>query len=245
MAGSTLVLIPGLGADAAIYEPQRRALGARLVVPPWPEPDYGRDTLETYARRIADAVRARPDVSRPFCIGGLSLGGILAAEIAECCADDVAGVFLIGACLDRSEIPAVFHLLARAGQWAPTGLMLAAANRLAPAFISWWQGLDAEMADLYASVYSRGNKRLLRWAALAMSQWQSKACPRAPVYRAHGRRDQIIPIPEHRFRAELDLVVPDGNHLINMTHATPVNRWLLARMDASTPRRPPGGRHST
>lgn len=237
---STLVLIPGLGADAALYELQRRALGERLVVPPWPEPNYQGDTLESYARRIADVVRAMPNVTRPFHVGGLSLGGILAAEIAECCADDVAGVFLIGACLDRSEIPAVFHLLARAGQWMPAGLMLACANRLAPAFISWWQGLDAEMADLYASVYSRGNKRLLRWAALAMSRWQSKACPRAPVYRAHGRRDQIIPIPSERFRPGLDLVVPDGNHLINLTHATAVNRWLLERMASIAAPRVPG-----
>ena len=228
--GPTLVLIPGLGADAALYEPQRRALGDRLVVPPWPRPDYGRDTLESYAGKIADVVRAMPNVSRPFYVGGLSLGGMLAAEMAECCGEHVAGLFLIGACLDRGEIPRVFHVLSAVGQVMPIGLMLAGANRLAPAFIARWQGLDPAMSDLYAAVYARGDKRLLRWAARAMSQWQTSAHPRAPVYRAHGRRDDVIPIPEATMRPGVDLVVPDGRHLINLTHAAAVNRWLAARM---------------
>jgi pimeloyl-ACP methyl ester carboxylesterase len=228
---SSLVLIPGLGSDAALYEPQRRALGDRLVVPPWLPPLNARETLESYARRMAEVIQGDPRVVKPYFVGGISFGGMLAAEIAECCAADVAGLILIGGCTDQSEIPGIFRLLALAGQHVPTGLLMPLARRLAPAVITWWQGLSPEDADLFASVYGRGNIGLLKWGADAMRRWESAIVVRDPVYRAHGRRDDVIPIPEHRMRPGRDLVVPDGRHLISLTHAAAVNRWLLGVMD--------------
>jgi len=227
---SSLVLIPGLGSDAALYEPQRRALGDRLVVPPW-IPPRPRETLESYARRLVEVIRADPRVVKPFFVGGVSFGGMLAAEIAECCAQDVAGLILIGGCTDKSEIPRVFDLLAILGQYLPTGLAMGLTRRAAPAVISWWQGLSPEDADLFASVYSRGDVSLLKWGADAMRRWSAAIVSPVPIYRAHGRRDIVIPIPERQMRPGIDLVVPDGRHLISLTHAAAVNAWLLERMD--------------
>ena len=233
----SLVLIPGLGSDAALYEPQRRALGDRLISPSWIAPLSDDETLESYARRLADVIQAHPKLRRPFYVGGISFGGMLAAEIAECCGNDdggdVAGLFLIGACLRRSEIPAAFHVMARLGQYVPYGLGMGLLRRAAPAVIAPWMKLGPAEADLFAQVYSRGSVRLLKWGALAMHRWETSAVPRAPVYRAHGRRDTVIPILEDQMRPGLDLVVPDGQHLITLTHATAVNRWLLARMDGT------------
>ena len=228
---SSLVLIPGLGSDAALYEPQRRALGDRLVVPPWISPLDDRETLDSYARRLAEVIRGDPRVVKPFFVGGISFGGMLAAEIAECCSEDVAGLILIGGCTDQSEIPGIFRLLALAGQHVPTGLAMPLTRRLAPAVISWWQGLSPEDGDLFASVYGRGNIGLLKWGADAMRRWESAIVVNAPVYRAHGRRDDVIPIPEHKMEPGRDLVVPDARHLISLTHAEAVNRWLLEVMD--------------
>src|SRR5688572_26333760 len=149
---SSLVLIPGLGSDAALYEPQRRALGDRLVVPAWLAPLNERETLESYARRMAEVIKGDPRVVKPYFVGGISFGGMLAAEIAECCASDVAGLILIGGCTDKSEIPPIFSLLAIVGRYLPTGLAMGLTRRAAPAVISWWQGLSPEDADLFASV---------------------------------------------------------------------------------------------
>ena len=179
---------------------------------------------------MAEVIRADPRVAKPFFVGGISFGGMLAAEIAECCADDVAGLILIGGCTDKSEIPRIFDLLAIAGQHLPTGLAMGLTRRLAPAVISWWQGLSPENADLFASVYSRGDVSLLKWGADAMRRWNAAITARVPVYRAHGRRDIVIPMPEGQMRPEIDLVVPGGRHLISLTHASAVNAWLLERM---------------
>jgi hypothetical protein len=67
--GGRLVLLPGLGADADLLEPQRRAF-PDLEVLPWldPRPD---ESLDEFGRRMAEASTAR----RGSVIGGVSFGG--------------------------------------------------------------------------------------------------------------------------------------------------------------------------
>lgn len=228
---ASLVLVPGLGADAELYRPQVDGLGRqRVLVTPLLWPTSERETIESYARRLAAWIAARPEVSRPYFIGGLSLGGIIAAEVAECCGEEVAGLLLIGACLRASEIPVRWKVLALLGQHVPDGLGMAGLNRLAPAIIARWQELGPPEAELFQTVYSRASVRHLKWAANAMRRWDRHALPRCPVYRAHGARDDIVPLREEWIRPGIDLVVPDGRHLISLTHAQAVNRWMLRVM---------------
>src|SRR5690606_32770746 len=90
---------------------------------------------------------------------------------------------------------------------------------------------------LYEQVYSRGSKHIFQWGAEAMRKWESSAVPRAPVFRAHGRLDFVIPIDHRLLRPGIDLVVPDGLHLISLSHPQAVNRWIQ-----STIARGAGGR---
>ncbi len=55
-----------------------------------------------------------------------------------------------------------------------------------------------------------------------------------PTFRAHGSNDRVIPIHEQDMRPGVDLLVPGGKHLIHLTHATIVNRWIASKID--TPR---------
>ena len=70
----TLVLLPGLLCDAALFEPQVKALSD--VCRTW-IPDLTRDdTMEGLARRVLDEA---PEES--FCLCGLSMGGYVAMQI--------------------------------------------------------------------------------------------------------------------------------------------------------------------
>jgi len=68
-----------------------------------------------------------------------------------------------------------------------------------------------------------------RWAGRAITRWAcdgDPAEPGAPVHQIHGGQDRLIPlIPD-----EPDHVIPDGGHLINITHADEVNRFILERI---------------
>jgi len=53
-------------------------------------------------------------------------------------------------------------------------------------------------------------------------QWQPTQLADTPVFHIHGRRDRMI-------RAAMvtpDLMLPDGGHLINMSHAEQVNDFI-------------------
>ena len=72
-----LVLLPGMGADERMFEEQRAAFPG-LIVPPW-LPARKRESLRDYAARMAETIR----VERPFYLGGVSMGGMVALEMAR------------------------------------------------------------------------------------------------------------------------------------------------------------------
>src|SRR5688500_20374409 len=72
-----LVMLPGLGADARLFEPQRREFPG-LEVPPWLPPVRG-ESLADYGRRMAAQVKG----DGPLCLGGVSFGGMVAVEMAR------------------------------------------------------------------------------------------------------------------------------------------------------------------
>ena len=77
MSKPTLILFPGMGADQRLFQPQR-ALPYPLITPRWIELEAG-EGLPDYARRMA----SRIDKPERFILGGVSLGGMVAAELAS------------------------------------------------------------------------------------------------------------------------------------------------------------------
>ena len=84
----TLILLPGMPLDAALWEHQTRHLGevaeARVVE----TSDY--DTLSGIARAVIEAAPER------FLLAGLSLGGYVAMEVMRQAPERVAKLALIG-----------------------------------------------------------------------------------------------------------------------------------------------------
>ena len=226
MAAGSIVLIPGIGADAGIYAPQRDHFGDRLVVPPWITPLSKDESLASYARRLGEVIRATPGLRRPFAVGGISFGGMLAAELAEADPSDLAAVLLIGACTRPSQVTYAFRLAALLGQAVPNGLAKGLLNRVVPEAFEVLEGLRGPDRAIIDGVAYRTDTRLLKWAALAVRRWEGAALPPVPTFRAHGRRDRVIPLRDRPMRPGADLVVPDGRHLIHLTHAALVNRWI-------------------
>ena len=74
-----LILIPGLGTDERLFERQRSAF-PDLWVPPWILV-RGNEGLADYAARMAGVIANKQ--TEPFVLGGVSLGGMLAYEIAR------------------------------------------------------------------------------------------------------------------------------------------------------------------
>lgn len=225
-----IVLVPGLGADAGIYDGQRRFFGDRLHVTQWIDPLSRTETIDSYGRRLAEQLSDAPGLEPPYWVGGISFGGMVAAEVAEARGEDVLGLLLIGSCTERSQVSAPCRLACAAGQYVPRGLAKACLNHLVPQTVGLTEKLPPRGVETMHDIWFRADTDLMKWAANGIRQWEPGAAQRVPTYRAHGRKDLIIPIRENLMTPGHDLVVPDGRHLIHLTHERVINTWMDRRI---------------
>ena len=92
-----LVLIPGSFDDRGVFAPLIEHLGERMAVCVIELPGHGRSwppaadgSIERFAAQIVRVLEARYD--RPVCVGGHSIGGMVAIQVAGTAAERVAGV---------------------------------------------------------------------------------------------------------------------------------------------------------
>lgn len=160
---TALVLLPGLGADLRLLAPQRRAF-LDLIVPEWLEPKP-RESLARYAERMARSL----DLHVPFCLGGVSFGGMVALEMARWMSP--RKVLLIASCRDPSGIPPIDRLLGRLVAPMPLALWKAAQDVMVPILVS---ALGPRSRSDRAFALSRLRDTapgFLQWGARAIAEW--------------------------------------------------------------------------
>ncbi len=208
-----LVLIPGLGADERQWEPQRQAF-PDLLVPPWIPPDRD-DTLPSYAARLAATIPRE----RPIVLGGSSFGGMVACEMAGHL--QPKALVLVGSCRRpeaiRRDVRWLRPILSHVPAWG-----VAAAKPLAPLVLFTFGGLTPEQKRLCAAMFRASDRRWLRWAIGAILHWRPTPIAGPRVFQIHGRRDRMI----RASRVAADVMLPDGGHLINLSHAEQVNEFI-------------------
>lgn len=209
----TLVLLPGLGADHRLFEPQLSSFPG-LIVPPWLSPCDG-ESLESFAQRMADRIPA----ARPLVIGGASFGGMVASHLAKILAPDA--LILLGTCLHPSEIAPAARAAASAAPFLPLTVidqMRSGASVAIRALGPMTPTQRSRLLEMTAAVPAP----FLRWAATAILRWKGAQTPACPVLRIHGRFDRIIPPPPQGTH----LQIPRAGHIPSFTHPAEVNRAI-------------------
>ena len=224
-----LLLIPGLVADPRLLEPQRRAFGEVLVPLEWIEPRNAREPLKDYAARWVERLRPRWEsefAGRPVFLGGVSLGGMCALEMAR--ELETAGVFLIGSLRSHADVPIRTQLLDKLGRAVPNIIGRKLRSVLVYPY-AMREGLDDVNLKLVREVAKEASIEMVRWGGHATVGWDFDGDftpEQRPVFHIHGRDDWFFPLGD----MQPDEVVPDGKHLINLTHPLTVNRFLRERM---------------
>ena len=68
-------------------------------------------------------------------------------------------------------------------------------------------------------MFQEADPEFVRWAIGAILRWQPTPPADTPVFHIHGQRDRMI----RASTVTPDCLVPDGGHLINLSHAAQVN----------------------
>ena len=208
-----LVLLPGVGGDTRQFAPQRAEF-PDLVVPPWIAPTR-HETLDSYAVRFAQQLA----LHGPVVLGGSSFGGMVAYEMARHI--HPKAVVLIGSCRSRRAILPSLHVVRPIARWIPSRIF-DLGKPISPFIVGRLSRLPSDERRLCAGMLKDDDSRFMHWACNAILRWHPQSSPQTRVLHIHGRRDHIIPAK----RVDADEIVPDGGHLINLTHPRLVNAFL-------------------
>ncbi len=225
-----LVLLPGLGADGRVFTRQQDAFGSQVVLPEWIEPERN-EALHQYARRWGEQIA--PQLPETWFLGGVSLGGMLALEMARFIEPKPQAVFLIASARDASAISSGARLLGDLTKGVPAPVLRQLCRLTAVPFVKA-NGGDDDLIRTFIAMTKDDDPVRLKWAMDTAVDWDGPGADESglpPVFQIHGRKDWMIRcVPEH-----CDEVIPDGRHLIHYTHSRTVNRWMFDHIMALTP----------
>ena len=174
------------------------------------------ETLRDYALRMAGEIGLAPgDI-----IGGVSLGGMIALEMAK--AVDVRGVLLIASTTHPRNIRKRFKIWSPLAAHVPD-FLIRRIFTLIPAILAWQRMLEPPSQALLADIMGKFPTSLLKAFPSMIMGWPG-ARPPTRFRHLHSDGDWLI-------RPEGDpatlTIVPGKNHLITVSHPQAAREWLL------------------
>jgi pimeloyl-ACP methyl ester carboxylesterase len=200
--------VSGLAADSRVFNNIRLPKHCEAVFLEWIEP-LKKESLKDYALRMAGSI----NTNESFGIIGLSMGGMITAEIAR--QYKPAVVILISSIPGSAQLP--FYLKAagaiRLHKLVPVSLVKSAAK-----FKRVFTSESAEDKIILKQIIQDSDSRFIHWAMDAILKWRCDALP-PPYVHIHGSKDEILPM---RFTKPTH-IIPKAGHLMVMTRAREIN----------------------
>lgn len=207
----TIYCISGLGANEKVFQFLDLSF-AKPVFINW-IPPFKDETLSQYAMRIKEAFIHD---SEPVIIG-LSLGGMLAVEIAK--AVPSATVIVISSSKTKKEIPFYWRVFRYAPLYKilPDWLVKRSSN-----IQQYFLGVRLEATKEYLKdVLEQTDLQFYRWAVHALLTWDNKIIP-SNIIHIHGTKDNLLP---YRY-VSADITIKNGGHLMIVENAEEVSACL-------------------
>lgn len=203
--------ISGLAADSRIFRNIELPEGYETVFLEWIDA-LPHESLEHYAKRLAAPI----SLSEPCILLGMSMGGMVAVEIAKLVAP--LQCIIISSVPVASELPFYFHWAGKIKlqQWIPISLVKNASltKRL-------FSTETAEDKRILRQIIRESDDGFVRWAMDAILRWKNEWRPPALLH-IHGSRDEMLPL---RFTHPTHIIKGAG-HLMIMNRAGQINELL-------------------
>lgn len=203
--------ISGIGADKRLF--------SYIELLPGFDPEYiewilpgEEESLPEYAIRLFTPYYS----GKPFILIGLSLGGIVAVEIAK--QFPPVCTVIISSVPVSSQLPPYFKLVREMNlpRHIPAGLFKITATLKHYLLMKSWTN-----KRLMRRVIRDGNERFIKWGMNAVLSWTNEVLPR-PLNHIHGTWDEVFPVkyakPTH--------VIRKGGHVLVVSHAGAINHIL-------------------
>lgn len=204
-------VISGMAADRRVFNHLQFPHTVEPVFLEWITPQQT-ETLPAYAKRLALKI----DAQKPFMLLGLSMGGMIAVEIAKLM--QPSATILLSSIPLSSQLPNFYKLAGKLQLYkmVPVGLI-----KKASLVKRFFASESAEDKQTLRNVVIESDAAFIRWAMEAVLKWENDYLPN-PYFHIHGSSDEILPMkytrPTH--------IIPNGKHLMVMTRSGEVNGIL-------------------
>ncbi|MBI4833667.1 MAG: hypothetical protein HY811_02450 [Planctomycetes bacterium] len=194
-----IFLLPGMGANHKMYTESEGWKELKdAVFPDWPKYNG-----ETNFAAVAQRLIKEHKITSSDYVGGSSLGGMIAIEIEKILNNPK--IILLGSALNKSEVNSLLIKLSPIAEITPLKLLQLFTDNIRNKLVEMFTGIDTEF---------------IKAMCLAINKWEGYSGPLEKLVRIHGKRDMIIRCPEKCF------AIPDGGHLIAMTHPRECIRFI-------------------
>ncbi len=203
---------PGLSVDSRVYSRLELNDSIEVTFLEWDMPDEG-ETMASYASRY----RSQIDTTEAYAFVGLSLGGMVAIELAEIMKP--AECVLISSAVCRDDLPGRYRVLESIPLYkVVNGKVLALTSMVLPYIIP----IDHSGAHLYGDMVRQYDALMFQRQVHMLIHWDRQTTCINYVH-IHGSKDKIIP---YKKQAKIDFLIRGGGHKMLMTHAEEINLIL-------------------
>ncbi len=207
-----IYLIPGLGADYRVFAGLKDQ-GLQFEVLDFVDPDP-KEPLADYSLRLAQQI----DTSKPFVLGGMSLGGMMATEIAK--VHPPEKLLLISSVPTSGEIP--FYL--RASRYIPVHRLFKGTH--IKKYFPRSKPKDEQILALLRAQREDADPFFLEWAIRAVLKWRNREIP-PDMVRLHGTRDILFP----GFLCGPRIKISKGKHVMVLVQAEEVYQLIAEELE--------------
>ena len=188
-----------MGANSSMYDLLRQELDYEINFINWPKYNNEKTYSEVAKRLIEENGIKDGDI-----VGGSSLGGMVAIEIAR--QKKSRAVVLLGSATSPAEVKGILTLLAPSVTITPIGLV---------------QLLVGKHNDIVTKMFAAADPNFIRAMCQYLPKWSEAKDLKVPIYRIHGKKDHIISCPDIGCE-----IIPAAGHLLAITHAKECGKYL-------------------
>ncbi len=167
-------LLPGMGANSSMYDALRCEIEFEINFINWPKYRDEKTYSETAKRVIEENNIEDGDI-----VGGSSLGGMVAVEIAR--QKRLKAIMLIGSAISPAEVQGILSLLAPVTAITPISLI---------------QILIGKHENIITKMFAEADSDFIRAMCQYLPKWSGVANTSAPLFRIHGQKTTSFLVPK-------------------------------------------------
>lgn len=172
--------IPGLGTTEKLFD-NIKITGVEFIALKWPETSMG-DTMQSYAEKFLLQI----DRSSPFCLLGVSFGGMLCVELSTILVPKKT--FLISSCKTRKELSWYLRIF----KYIPLHkLMCDKLHRYVAYEAKWILGFGSSFVPEYLEMVNSMAKDYFKHCLNMIVNWERKEFPKSVIH-IHGNADKLL-----------------------------------------------------